>query len=391
MTHQKHTKLARPSTGHWGRQEWAIHGTVCGNIQSLAHELGARLCGRWKTGYVDADHKSGVESTGHFPFAIRWTDKIGFHRLDLSDTPNVWEQRFLLNDLDLVLINGNHFEATRQILALDRRKFDSLSRKLDRLTHVGALLIKRDDPDFVAPGEMPEFLKNHLPEWSMLPVMDMAEPDTIAAFLEKNIKVAPLKALILAGGKSARMGQDKAEIAYYGQPQWQYLRSLIEKNGLEVFISCREEQAGIFAGQQLIADTFIGLGPFGAILSAFRHHPDAAWLVVACDLPLLDEATIGYLLRHRNPVAVATAFRQVPALPGFSDTAAEETGFPEPLIAIWEPKSYGRLLQFLSQGISCPRKVLINSGISLLDAPDPSALVNVNTPEEQAIILKKYL
>jgi molybdopterin-guanine dinucleotide biosynthesis protein A len=56
--------------------------------------------------------------------------------------------------------------------------------------------------------------------------------------------------------------------------------------------------------------------------------------------------------------------------------------FPEPLITIWEPKSYSILLSFLAQGYSCPRKVLINSDVNLLQAPNPEALTNVNTPED---------
>ncbi|MFI5159446.1 MAG: hypothetical protein ACHQF4_11310, partial [Sphingobacteriales bacterium] len=57
-------------------------------------------------------------------------------------------------------------------------------------------------------------------------------------------------------------------------------------------------------------------------------------------------------------------------------------GFPEPLITIWEPKSYSVLLAFLAQGYSCPRKVLINNDAHLLTAPDANALTNVNTPGE---------
>ena len=388
--HQKHIKLAKPATGHWGRQEWAILGTVCSNIQSLAQELSLRLADSWKVGYVDADHKSADEDENKPAFALHCTDKIGFHRMDSLKMPNSWEQRFLMNGMDLVLINGNHYEGARQMVALDRRKFDSLSRKLNRLTQVDVWLTKTGDPDFISKDEMPDFLKNHLPGWSTISVLDLSMPETITAFLEKNLRIAPVKSLILTGGKSTRMGQDKAEMAYYGRPQWQYLKSLLEKTGLETFISCRTEQSGLFAGEQVIPDTFTGLGPLGAILSAFRHDPDAAWLVLACDLPLLDQATLGYLLDHRNPSSVATAFRQATALPGLPDTAAGETGFPEPLIAVWEPKSYGRLLQFLAQGVGCPRKVLINSDTHLLDAPNPAALLNVNTPEEKSAILERY-
>jgi molybdenum cofactor guanylyltransferase len=56
------------------------------------------------------------------------------------------------------------------------------------------------------------------------------------------------------------------------------------------------------------------------------------------------------------------------------------------LITIWEPRAYPVLLSFLAQGISCPRKVLINSDIELLDVPNIDALMNVNTPEERALI-----
>ena len=391
MKHQKHNKLARPDLGHWGRQEWAILGTVCGNIQSLAQQLSENLAAPWKVGYVDADHKSADETAAETLFALRWTDKIGFQRLDLAETPNTWERRAFLNDLDLVLLNGNHFEGARQIVALDRRKFDSLSRKLDRLTQVDLFLTKTGDPDFVSKAELPGFLKQQLPDWTNIPVLDMAEPPAIARFLEKNIRIAPVKALVLAGGQSTRMGQDKVDIAYHGLPQWQYLRQLLSKNGLEVFISCRREQAVHFEGLPVVTDTFTGLGPLGAILSAFRHDPDAAWLVLACDLPLFDEQTLRYLLDHRNPAAPATAFRQAPALPGYKDAAPGESGFPEPLVAVWEPKIYARMLQFLAQGANCPRKVLINSATHLLDAPHPEALLNVNTPEERAFILEKYL
>ncbi|RMD74402.1 MAG: molybdopterin-guanine dinucleotide biosynthesis protein MobA, partial [Bacteroidetes bacterium] len=128
-------------------------------------------------------------------------------------------------------------------------------------------------------------------------------------------------------------------------------------------------------GAPLLADSFLDLGPFGAILSAFRQNPNAAWLVVACDLPLLDAATLDFLIAARRPGKVATAFR------------SPTSDFPEPLIAIYEPPAYGRLLQFLAMGYSCPRKMLINSEVALIEAPRPDALRNANTPEEREAIM----
>jgi len=51
------------------------------------------------------------------------------------------------------------------------------------------------------------------------------------------------------------------------------------------------------------------------------------------------------------------------------------------LITLWEPKAYSRMFQFLVQGYSCPRKVLINSDIKLLEA-EKNWLKNVNSPED---------
>jgi molybdopterin-guanine dinucleotide biosynthesis protein A len=184
--------------------------------------------------------------------------------------------------------------------------------------------------------------------------------------------------LVLAGGRSRRMGTDKGLLAYHGRPQQDVMMDMLELLCDKVYLSCRPDQAGEWAfNHEVLADTFTGLGPMGAILSAFRHEPDAAWLVVACDLPLLDEATLRFLLDNRQPAAAATTFR------------SPMNEFPEPLVALWEPKSYLLLLQFLAQGYSCPRKVLINSPVHLLDAPGPDALLNVNTPEEVDVAMQK--
>jgi molybdopterin-guanine dinucleotide biosynthesis protein A len=145
------------------------------------------------------------------------------------------------------------------------------------------------------------------------------------------------------------------------------LKSLVD----QVYISCRAEQQPDFDPAYLtLSDTFIGLGPFGAILSAFREQPENAWLVVACDLPLLDKPTLDFLIKHRDTSATATAFE------------CQHDGFPEPLITIWEPKGYSTLLSFLAQGHASPRQILINSDSNIIRAPRSAALTNVNTPEE---------
>ena len=188
--------------------------------------------------------------------------------------------------------------------------------------------------------------------------------------------------MVLAGGKSVRMGYDKSSIEWHGKEQRYYMADLLKQYCDEVFISCRADQQNeVDSYYKTLPDTFVDLGPYGAILSAFREKPDAAWLVVACDLPLLDIETLQYLVAHRNPSAVATTFE------------SPFDGLPEPLITIWEPKAYPVLLSFLSQGYTCPRKALRNNDVHIIKAENADALMNVNTQDElekvKDILLRK--
>ncbi len=181
----------------------------------------------------------------------------------------------------------------------------------------------------------------------------------------------PLYGLVLAGGKSSRMGRDKAALIYHGKPQVQVGYELLEKFCAKVFVSTRAEQAkeNTFVGLNQIHDSFLNMGPLGGILSAFRAHRQAAWLILACDLPFVNEEAIAHLLQQRDIQKFATAY------------ISTEDGLPEPLCAIYEPQSYPRLLQFLGEGLQCPRKFLIRSEIVQVEQQG-AHLQNVNRPEE---------
>lgn len=368
--HEKHAKLTRPDSGHFGRMEWALLGAPCGVIQHVSKQLSKQLGSTYKMAYVDAEHAGKDESDTLDPLHNNeavYTDKIGYHQLAFRLDANDFTYRQWFNRQDLVLVNGNHFRARRQLLILDPRKYDSLQRKLDRLTAVDALLT-------TSPGqEIPLFVQEAVTNWASLPTFAAEEHGALAEFLRKKMEegLPGVQGLVLAGGKSQRMGQDKGQLNYHGRPQREHLHHLLTEAGMDAYLSCRAEQVGDMPdGYKLLTDSFLGLGPYGAILSAFQQDPNKAWLVVACDLPFVDTAAIRYLLDQRDASAVATAFHN-PA-----------TGFPDPLLTLWEPRAYPVLLQFLAQGYSCPRKVLINSATNIVEAPDPRILTNVNNPKE---------
>ncbi|GFE79379.1 hypothetical protein GCM10011487_13790 [Steroidobacter agaridevorans] len=183
---------------------------------------------------------------------------------------------------------------------------------------------------------------------------------------------APLFGLVLAGGASTRMQRDKAAIEYHGQSQLHWTFQLLSQVCAATFVSVRPDQREepTRAGLPQIVDLQPGIGPAAGISAALHAHPKAAWLVVACDLPFLNEQTLRYLIEHRDPRRLATAFK------------SSHDGLPEPLCAIWEPAAREPVLAYVAAGKQCPRKFLINADTLLLDLPDVRALDNVNTADE---------
>jgi len=184
----------------------------------------------------------------------------------------------------------------------------------------------------------------------------------------------PLFGLVLAGGRSSRMRADKAALAYGGRPQLDLAFGLLASRVAKAWVSVRAEQRTerLRAAHPQIVDGQGVEGPLAGIMAAQAARPDAAWLVVACDLPLLDAATLDELLAGRDERRLATAF------------ANPSDGLPEPLCAIYEPASREPIQRYVSAGGSCPRKFLIGHDVALLTPANARALDNANTPEELA-------
>lgn len=364
--HKKHSDLARPSLGNFGRNEFAVLGTTCGNVQALAASVIKKISPRYKCAYIDAEHNDKNDALQSQDAFVKFTDKISFRELHYKNELDKFQYHQIFNETDLIIVNGNHNEAAKQIVVIDKVKEASLLKRVKQLTNVQLILLS-DNVDGIF-----DFVKEAVPQWQSLPILSLHETDNIIAFFKDqlNKNIPALNGLVLAGGKSVRMGFDKTLIEWHGKEQRDYMADVLSTVCQSVFISCRYDQQQQITNYKTITDSFTGLGPYGAILSAFRENPDAAWLVVASDLPLLDKATLQYLVDHRDISSVATTFE------------SPFDGLPEPLITIWEPKAYSILLSFLAQGYSCPRKALRNNNVHIIKAPHPEKLMNVNTREE---------
>jgi len=345
--HTKHKKLCKPQGGKYHRNEWAILGAPCSVIEGLVKILTKKLNPLdLQMGYLDMDHNpSSLDTDLH----LRFTDKLSYKKLETRQSADHISYRQLYSHLDLLWVNGNHYLGTKQIVIIHDTKKDSLEKKLDRLTQVEMVIYTEE-------GQIPyDFLKEKLRADTCYYAISDIKGIAAHIYKDRLQQSSTMNGLVLSGGKSLRMKEDKGAIVYHEKAQREHGADLLTAYCNKVYLSVRSEQATqTKSDYRMIEDVYLGLGPYGGILSAFMQDPNTAWLTIACDLPYLDQASLDQLVTARNMSKVATCFYN------------PETDFPEPLITIWEPRAYPVLLAFLSQGYSCPRKVLINSDIEMV-------------------------
>jgi molybdopterin-guanine dinucleotide biosynthesis protein A len=355
--HTKHTNLERRNNDNFAPNEISILGTNCNNISNLVSKVSLKLAD-YKIAYFDASHAKNVEENRLSEYVFHSQGNV---QITTSGNINKFQQRLEFAQFDYVFINGNHYQGAKQILVLDEAKEASVLKRLDQLDNIQFIIKLKKETEYF------DFLVDKYPNIKNKTCYTIDEVDKIANHINNLIqeKIAPVKGLVLVGGKSTRMGKDKSELNYFGKPQKEFAKQLLENNNLETYYSVQNSSEN----ENEISDKFINLGPFGGICSAFQKNPNSAWFVLATDVPFVDAEIIQFILKHRNPSKVATAIK------------GKNKEFVEPLITIYEPKAYPILLQYLAQGYSCPRKMLINSNVEIVEIDD-DFIRNVNTPEE---------
>ena len=183
---------------------------------------------------------------------------------------------------------------------------------------------------------------------------------------------APLHGLLLAGGKSRRMGTDKAELVVEGNLS-------LRDRGLQILGRVTASaQLSIAADDTrpyestTVRDLREDAGPLAGLEAAFQRDPNAAWLVMACDLPFLTESVLEDLIARRDPACDVTCF------------TSRFDGKPEPLCTIYEPSAAAPLTAALDNEIRCARKFLSSVRRHELSLPEEAALDNCNRPEDLA-------
>ncbi len=174
---------------------------------------------------------------------------------------------------------------------------------------------------------------------------------------------------ILVGGKSTRMGQDKAVLPWKEQTLLDSTITTIRSVISQYVLLGNQTYPSTYHSVQL-PDIPYCSGPLAGILSAFRWQPQTAWLFVACDMPLLNPETIHWLIQQRTP--------------GYWAFVPKTIDQPHPLCAIYEPQFKKILEQAQNQKQFSLQKLLSHPKVKQL--PVPEAMLphfsNCNTHEE---------
>ena len=189
-----------------------------------------------------------------------------------------------------------------------------------------------------------------------------------------NMRLETFTAVLLAGGRSTRMGRDKAGVILDGTPLWQrQLATLRAANPHELLISGRSDGPYAGAGLEIAPDETPGLGPLGGIATALRRMQCERLLVLAVDLPAMTADFLRDLLEGCEP-----AMGVVPRLDGkFEPLAAV---YPRACLAVAEECLLGEdrsMQRFVRRGLAAGQ-------LLARDIP-PAArdlFRNVNTPAD---------
>jgi molybdenum cofactor guanylyltransferase len=180
-----------------------------------------------------------------------------------------------------------------------------------------------------------------------------------------------LNGLVLCGGRSSRMGEDKSLINYNGEQQYIYSYKLLAKFCEKIYLSCNTSQAVEYDPLPCIVDKHNNQGPLEGIRNAFDYDPSTSWLIMPCDMPLIGEKEINLLINERSDETDAVCFK-------------DSSGDINPLLGIWE-QPCGILLKEYSG--DSPKRFLETIRLNVLQLDDQK-LANINNPQEKEKILK---
>jgi len=194
-----------------------------------------------------------------------------------------------------------------------------------------------------------------------------------------NSRAAGAAAIVLAGGRSSRMGEPKALLDWHGEPLVHHVAGILAQVcGPVIVVVAAGQSVPVPEGVEITVDATPERGPLEGVAAGIRAVAgrSPAVFLAAVDLPLLHPAFVGQMLA---------------ALPGFDAAVAVADGRDQPLAAAYDARLLERAPQLLAAGEARVTALLEHGLIRRLTVAElvaPDSLRNVNTPAEYRRLLE---
>jgi molybdenum cofactor guanylyltransferase len=186
--------------------------------------------------------------------------------------------------------------------------------------------------------------------------------------------------VILSGGRSFRMGEDKAFIEIEGMPIVQRICRLFLHLFQEVIIVTNHKDRYLQFGVEVYDDLIPDLGALGGLYTAITFASFSYSFVAACDMPFLKKNVIEYLTQKRD---------------GFDVIIPRTSDGLQPLHAIYSKKCIEPIRTVLKQNKRRIIDLFPLIHLNIVDAsefyfldPNMESFININTPEQLALYTK---
>jgi molybdenum cofactor guanylyltransferase len=190
--------------------------------------------------------------------------------------------------------------------------------------------------------------------------------------------IADCTALILAGGESRRMGQDKASLLLGEQTLLQRVTEIVQPLFSEIIVSTRERRADCDLPQ--VFDAPMHFGPLAGLAAGLESIKTPWMFAVACDMPFITPHLIENIASHRDDFdAVVPVFQ----------------GYPQPLAAFYATRIKHELRDVLQGGGKRSlRELLARLHVCYVDEAeileaDHAGFFDLDTPEDMKLAIKK--
>jgi molybdopterin-guanine dinucleotide biosynthesis protein A len=185
-----------------------------------------------------------------------------------------------------------------------------------------------------------------------------------------------LSAVLMAGGRSTRMGSDKALLEFEGEPLWRrQIRILIELQPQDVFVSARTAPAWLPDSMTVVCDEAPSRGPLSGLVAVLRRIETSHVLVLAIDLPKMTSDRLRRLWSRAQP--------GIGVIP-------DRNGTYEPLAAVYPREALPEAEAALRAGTLSLQPLLrelLARGRLITDPVEPEEarlFLNVNAPADLA-------